>query len=157
MIDSNREILARIGNLSVAFAAIECELVDCVASFINSTDTDIGEAVCDRLSFTQTVNLLCDLVQRVKGDKCVAACNELAKSLRNAANIRNDILHSSWEYLPEDGRAKLFQRRARRRDNDSYIHSTEEWLEKLGAEVKVMFALSEKVFDFSVRHLRQQA
>jgi len=154
MTDSNRETLARIGNLSVAFATVECELVDCFASLVNSTDINIGEAICDRLSFTQTVDLLSGLVKLVKSENCATTCKGLAKRLRAAASTRNDILHSSWEFLPEDGNATLFQRRARRRDNDSYVHSTADLIQKLTTEARKMFELAEEVFDFSAQHLR---
>ena len=91
-----------IGKVTSAFAHLEWQLNQCFALAVNPRSLEFGLCVADTLSYTQT----CDAFEAVCRDitdgmrpGIQRQLADLRTKLREAARLRNDAAHSSFDYV----------------------------------------------------------
>jgi len=127
------QILFNIGHLADSFARLEYTVTDIMSYLVNTENPKIGQIICDRLSLGQTVNLISDLLNNNSNDQIVTEFRKITKKIQEAANFRNDILHSTWATPSGDDDIEyaIIQERARKRYLEPKYHDLDSLLNKM--------------------------
>lgn len=127
------QILFNIGWLADSFSRVEFIVTDILSSLVNSNNPKIGQIVCDRLSLSQTVNLIADLLKNTENVQAQGEFKKITKKIHEAARFRNDILHSTWATpsASDDIEYAIIQERARKRHLEPKYHDLESLLAKM--------------------------
>jgi hypothetical protein len=108
------ELHAHIGSICTSFAHLELELINAIGLLLDDVELIVGELVCDKLSYSQTVDLFERLAKYRLRQKLPDELADLVSNLRRAAVLRNEVIHSSWS-CSLDERPMLSQERVRRK------------------------------------------
>lgn len=108
-----------IGKATSAFAHLEWQLNQSFATVVNHRNLEVGLCVADTLSYSQT----CDAFEAVCRDITKGMrpgihlqLADLRTKLRDAARLRNDAAHSSFDYvIGSDGQFVQIPSRVRAR------------------------------------------
>lgn len=127
------QILFNIGHLADSFARLEYIVTDILSFLVNAENPKIGQIICDRLSLSQTVNLISDFLKNNSNDQIATAFVRLTKKIQQAAYFRNDILHSTWATpsADDDIECEIIQERARKRYLEPKYHDLDSLLNKM--------------------------
>lgn len=91
-----------IGKATSAFAHLEGQLNQCFAEVINHRNLEVGLCVADKLSYKQTCDAFEAVCREITKEMRPAIQQQLAdlrKKLDEAAKLRNDAAHSSFDYV----------------------------------------------------------
>ncbi|MGA8864828.1 MAG: hypothetical protein WBM09_08950 [Gallionella sp.] len=102
--------MSAIGQMAVWFAELEDEVSEAIIKLLKIAP-DTGRIVTTELSFRNKVHMMSALVKSAAGKQkfnfpassLVEAMNELAANCFKAEELRNQILHSSYEQLDRNG------------------------------------------------------
>jgi hypothetical protein len=104
-----------IGQMAIWFSELEDEISKAIVILLN-IDANTGKIVTSELSFRNKVHIMSSLVKNAVGKRNFSfsdselplALNELVANCFKAEELRNQILHSSYELL--DHNKQLFNR-----------------------------------------------
>ena len=89
------EFLAEIGRVVANFALLEYELFLLVHGLLK-TEAEISRILVSELSFKNLIDLSSSLIKKIHGDDIVLQYKEILKTVTEAEEKRNLIVHSTW-------------------------------------------------------------
>ena len=96
------KLLPAIGSATLAFAHLEWKLNQAFGQVINDRSPEIGLRIADKLSYSQTVDhfeTICGELTKAFRLEIRNELTRLIQDLRNAGRLRNEVAHSSFEYV----------------------------------------------------------
>lgn len=101
--ETTHALLWNIGHLVVLFQSVEYGVAEVLASVLGMKQDQDTERVLAAMSFSQKVDLLCDLYPARKPSKWPDIDVQVVRSaLRASEEFRNTVVHSFW-YVGDDG------------------------------------------------------
>jgi len=109
----DNSLLEPIGLVTVNFSMLEGTLKFFVRILITN-EPMIGQIITANLNFRQLIDLFCSLYRfRIKDDVLLSEFEQFRKSLEEANDRRNNLIHSQWAAGEEPGKSTKYKTMAR--------------------------------------------
>ena len=145
------ELPAVIGLIAIHFSNLEDELSNCILQMLQ-LDKDRGSIITSELSFKSKINMFSSLYNNLHGRFHFNTFPgfekeyfmELVKALNKSEELRNQVMHSNFEYAYYDNKVKVLRKKTTAKQKIGLKHTVEE------TDIIALFNISDYIGNIAV-------